>query len=106
MALKTEPKDRVWASSTENQVRLAVDTAVKEGAKFSVKTLNCMTSLCEMVLSAASAEDLQYISHQLPSHVTGMGSLDLAPPEIGVDGTATVTCRLFRQGYSRPDEWI
>jgi len=102
--LKTEPRDRAWASTTESQLRTAVDTAIKEGAQYSVRTLRCLTSVCEMVLSASSPEELRYTSFQLGPRIAGMSSYDVAQPETAADGTATVTYRLFRMGYQRPDE--
>ena len=33
-----------------------------------------------------------------------MGSFDIALPETAADGSATLTYRLFRNGYPRPDE--
>lgn len=105
-ALRTEARDRAWASPTEGTLRAAVDTVVNEGAKFSVKDLKCLTSICEMVLSAPSADDLKYLSDQLAPRITGMSSLDLSPPTTAADGTATVTCRLFRLGYPRPDQGL
>jgi hypothetical protein len=105
-ALRTEPRDRSWASPTEGTLRAAVDAVVNEGAKFSVKDLKCLTSVCEMVLSASAADDLKYLADQLAPRITGMSSLDLSPPTTGADGSATVTCRLFRLGYPRPDQGL
>jgi len=104
--LKTEPRDKSWASSTEGELQTAVDTAIKDGARFSTKTVKCLTSICEMVLFAPTPDDLGAIDLQLGPHITGMGSIDIAPPQTGADGRATVTCRLFRQGYPRPDQGI
>lgn len=104
-ALKTEARDNVWAPSTEGQLQTAVASAVKEaGAQFSVKTVKCLTSICEMVLSASTPEQLRGTDAALAPRITGMGSLDIAPPETAADGSATVTYRLFRQGYPRPDQ--
>jgi len=54
-ALRTEARDRAWAPSTEGQLQVAVDTAIKAGAKFSIRTLKCFTSICDMVLSASGS---------------------------------------------------
>jgi hypothetical protein len=102
--LKTEPRDRAWAPATEGQIQTAMNAAVKEGAQFSVKTLKCLTSMCELVLSASSADHLRHTSLALTQRISGMGRIDIAAPETDADGTATVTCRMFRQGYPRPDE--
>jgi hypothetical protein len=104
-AFKTQARDNVWSSATESQLQTAVDSAVKEaGAKFSIKNMRCLTSICEMVLSASSPDQLQNTDLALGPRITGMGSLDIAPAETAADGTATVTYRLFREGYPRPDE--
>jgi hypothetical protein len=104
-AFKTQARDNVWSSATESQLQIAVDSAVKEaGANFSIKNMRCLTSICEMVLSASSPDQLQNTDLALGPRITGMGSLDIAPAETAADGTATVTYRLFREGYPRPDE--
>lgn len=102
-ALRTQPRDMGWASTTEGQLQTAVNAAVnEEGAKFSVKSLKCLTSICEMVLSASSPDQLRHVNFQLVPRISGMGSIDLAQPETAADGSATVTCRMFREGYPRP----
>ncbi len=103
-ALKMEPRDRAWAPAAESQLRTAVDTAINEGAHISVKTLRCLTSICEMVLSASSPDELGHTNFELDSRISGMSSFDVAPPQTAADGSATVTYRLFRNGYPRPDE--
>ncbi len=105
-ALKTEPRDRNWASLTEGQVQAAVDAAVKDGAKLSVQTLRCMTNVCELVLSAPSADLLAGIDVQLASQLTELGSMDIQPPVTAANGAATVAYRMFRKGRPRPDEGI
>ncbi|HEY8944166.1 MAG TPA: hypothetical protein VIM73_07885, partial [Polyangiaceae bacterium] len=105
-ALETEPRDKSWASPTESSLRAAVESAVHDGAKFSVATLNCQTSVCEMVLTASDSEELKYVARQLAPKVVGMHSLDVLPPAPTPDGRASVTCRFFRQGYPRPDEAV
>lgn len=106
LALRTERRDATWSSATEGHVRATVDAAVSEGGKFAVKELSCVTSLCELVLSAATADDLKYLPDQLAPRFTGMSSIELSAPVTGADGRATVTLRLFRQGYPRPDEGV
>jgi hypothetical protein len=104
--VKTEPRDKDWASPTESQLQAAVSAAVAAGAKFSIRTLRCATTVCDMVLTASSAEDLGHIAEDLGNRITGMNSMDMSPPSSGPDGRTTVTCRLFRQGYPRPDEGL
>ena len=41
---------------------------------------------------------------QLAQRISGMSSYDISQPETTADGSATVTYRLFRQDYPRPDE--
>jgi len=103
-ALRTEARDRPWANATESQLQSAVDAAVKEGAQFSIKTLRCLTSLCEMVLAAPAKDQLVNTAFQLGHRISGMSSYDVAQPRTNADGSATVTYRLFRQGYSQPGE--
>jgi hypothetical protein len=103
-ALKAEQRDGAWASATEHQLQGAVDTALKEGAEFSVKSVKCLTTICEMVLSASSPDRLQHTGLQLMRYIQGMGSFDFGLPVTAPDGSATVTYRLFRAGYPRPDE--
>jgi len=105
-AVKTEPRDKDWASPTETQLQAAVSAAIAGGAKFSIRTLRCATTVCDMVLTASSAEDLGHIAEELGNRITGMNSMDMSPPSSGPDGRTTVTCRLFRQGYPRPDEGL
>ena len=105
-AVKTEPRDKDWASPTETQLQAAVGAAVAAGARFSIRTLRCATTVCDMVLTASSAEDLGHISEELGNRITGMNSMDMSPPSSGPDGRTIVTCRLFRQGYPRPDEGL
>jgi hypothetical protein len=105
-ALQTEHRDVAWAATTESQVHTAVDAAAKEGARFSIRALKCLTSLCEMVLSASSTEDFGHVTQELGNRIVGMGSVDLEPPQKEPDGSATITCRLFRAGYPRPDEGL
>jgi hypothetical protein len=105
-ALESEPRDKSWASPTESSLRAAVESAVHDGAKFSVEALNCQTTVCEMVLTASDSEELKYVARQLAPKVVGMHSLDVLPPTPTPDGRATVTCRFFRQGYPRPDEAV
>lgn len=102
--LKSEPRDRAWASSKETQLQTAVAAATKRGAQFSVKTVKCLTSICELVLSAPSAEQFRQTAMLLAPGIDGMSSFDLSAPETAPDGTATVTCRMYRKGYARPDE--
>jgi hypothetical protein len=103
-ALRTEPRDGAWAPATEAQLRTAVDAAGQEGAQFTLKSVRCLTSLCEMVLSASDAEQFSHASLQLDPRITGMSRLVMALPETAADGSATVTYRMFREGYPRPDE--
>jgi hypothetical protein len=103
-ALKTEPRDSAWASVTERQLQTAVNAAVQEGAQYSVKTLSCLTSICEMVLSASSPDKLNNTTLQLARSIDGMSSFDIVPPKTAADGSATLTYRLFRKSYPRPDE--
>jgi hypothetical protein len=102
--LKTEARDGAWAAATESQIRTGADAAVKEGAQFSIKTVRCFTTVCEMVLAATSADQLRHTTFQLIPRISGMGSFDIALPETAADGSATLTYRLFRNGYPRPDE--
>jgi len=102
--LHKQQRDSAWAPVTETQLRTAVDGAGKEGAEFSVKTLKCLTSICEMVLSAPSPDQLRHTSFQLDPRIIGMSGFAVSPPEIAADGSATVTYHLFREGYPRPDE--
>jgi hypothetical protein len=103
-ALRTEPRDSAWASAAEHQVQGVVNAASQQGAQYTLRTLKCLTSLCEMVLAASSPDKLGTTALQLPQGIGGMSSLDIAPIEIAADGSATVTYRLFREGYPRPDE--
>ena len=103
-ALKRNRKDGTWASATESQLLTAIDAAVKEGATFSVKTLRCLTSVCEVVLSASNPDQLRHAELRLAPRITDMSSFEIAAPEIAADGNATVTYRMFRKGYPRPDE--
>jgi hypothetical protein len=56
-----------------------------------------------MVLWASSADKLNASTYQLAQGIGGMASFDIGPAEVAADGSATVTYRLFRQGYPRPD---
>lgn len=103
-ALRMQTRDVAWAPIAENQLQTAVDGATKDGAQFSVKNLRCMTSICEMVLSASNPDHLRHTMFQLDPHITGMKGFDVAPLEVAADGSATLTYRLFREGYARPDE--
>jgi len=103
-ALKAEQRDSAWASATEHQLHGAVDTAIKDGAEFSARSVKCLTTICEMVLTASSPDRLQHTGLQLMRYIQGMGSFDFGLPATAPDGTATVTYRLFRAGYPRPDE--
>jgi hypothetical protein len=104
---RTEPRDSVWAAAAESQIKTAVDDAVKEGgAQFAVKALKCLTSICEVVLSAASPEQLRGTSLQLARRIGEMSRFDVGPPETAADGSAVLTYRMFRSGYPRPDEGI
>jgi len=103
-SLRTEPRDSAWAPAAESQLQAAADAAVQQGAQYSVETLRCLTSICELVLSASSADKLGNTSLLLMQGMSGMSSIDIAPPESTADGTATSTYRLFRQGYPRSDE--
>ena len=102
-ALKKQPRDAAWASATETGLHATVDAAVKEGAQFSIKAVRCLTSVCEMVLSASSADHLRDTALRLGHRIGDMGSIDIAQPDTAADGTASVTYRLFRKGYPRPD---
>jgi len=103
-ALKAEQRDSAWASATEHQLQSAVDTAIKDGAQFSATSVKCLTTICEMVLTASSPDRLQHTELQLVRNIQGMGSFDFGVPVTTPDGTATITYRLFRAGYPRPDE--
>ena len=102
--LRKEPRDSAWASATESQLQSVVSVAVQEGAQYSVKTVRCLRRVCEMVLSASSPDKLSSTALQLAQRIGGMSSFDIAPPETAADGSATLTYRLFRQAYPRPDE--
>jgi len=102
--LRTEPRDNTWASATESQLQSAVSAAVQEGAQYSIKTVNCLTSMCQIVLSASSPDKLSGTALQLSRRISGMSSFDIAAPETAADGSATLTYRLFRQAYPRPDD--
>jgi hypothetical protein len=104
-AVRSEPRDGTWAPASENQIRGAVAAAINEGkAQFSIKNLKCLTSVCEMVIAAPSAEQVRGSHLELVRRIGEMGSFDIGTPESAVDGTTTVTYRMFRSGYPRPDE--
>ncbi len=104
-ALNSEPRDGVWAPASEGQIRGAVDAAISEGkAQFSIKALRCLTTVCELVLSASSPEQLRGSPLELVRRIGAMGSFDIGTPERAADGSATVTYRMFRSGHPRPDE--
>jgi len=105
-ALRVETPDRAWAFPTEVDLRAAVDSAISEGAKFSIENLKCLTSLCEMVLTAPAEDDFTTLPQRLPTKITGMSRVDVSPPTTLPDGRATVTCRLFRQGHPEPGEGV
>jgi hypothetical protein len=105
-ALKTQPRDQAWASATETGLHATVAAAVKDGAQFSIRAVRCFTSVCEMVLSASSPDQLRDTALHLAHRIGEMGSIDIAPSETAADGTASVTYRLFRKGYPRPDKEI
>jgi hypothetical protein len=105
-ALKTQPRNPAWASATETGLQNTVDAAVKEGAQFSIRGVRCFTSICEMVLGASSPDQLRDTALHLGHRLGEMGSVDIAPIETAADGSATVTYRLFRKGYPRPDKEI
>jgi len=102
--LRTEPRDRAWASTAEDGLKDAVRAAVDQGAGFSIKTVRCLTSLCELVLSAATPDHLRMTALQLGHRISGMSSFRVGQPESETDGSAVVTYRLFRQGYPAPGE--
>ncbi|HEY5960683.1 MAG TPA: hypothetical protein VIV60_29215 [Polyangiaceae bacterium] len=102
--LRTEARDRNWASATENQLRDAVKAAADEGAQFSIKTVKCLTSICELVLLAAAPEQLRNSVLQVGHRFIGMSGFNVQQPETAADGTSAVTFRLFREGYAPPLE--
>jgi hypothetical protein len=102
--LRTEPRDRAWAPTAEGELKDAVRAAVDQGAQFSIRTLGCLTSLCELVLSAATSDHLHNAALQLGHRINGMSSFRVGRPESDADGSAVVTYRLFRQGYPAPGE--
>ncbi len=105
-ALKGEARDDNWAPVAEGQIESAVAAAVKDGAKFSLQTVRCMTSLCEVVLAAASPELLGGAELQLAPQLGELGSMDVQQPVTTPNGGATVAYRMFRKGRPRPDEGI
>lgn len=102
--LKTESRDGTWASAIEKQLETAVSAASQQGAQYSIKALNCLTSLCEMVLSTKRGDNSNPTGFLLSQGLAGIDSLDVLAPVSSADGSSTVTYRLFRQGYPRPDE--
>ncbi len=104
-ALKSQVRDGAWASAMESELQGAADAAAKDGAQFKVQSVRCLTSLCEIVLSASKPDELSRgTAMSLARGLPDMGSLDIAPTQTEVDGTATATLRLFRKGYPRPDQ--
>lgn len=100
--LNTEVRDRDWAFATEQEMRKAVQSAADEGSRFSIGALKCLTSICELVLTAKTAEDLQGSMHELAHRISGMAGFKLGVPESGSDGSSTVTYRFFREGFPMP----
>lgn len=106
-ALQRETVDRAWASTAESEIKSAVDSVIKDDSvQYSVETLSCLTSICEMVLSASTADHLANSGLHLMRRITGMGSIDIKPAVVAPDGTATATLRFYREGYERPDAGI
>lgn len=104
-AVKSQPRDGAWAAATETELRNAADAVAKEGAHFAVRSVKCFSSVCEMVLSASSSDQLSHGNAlAVLRHLGEVGSFDFAQPQTAPDGSATVTYRLFRKGYARPDD--
>ena len=103
--MQIEPRDATWASEAEGRIRSAVDNVIKEGeAQFSVKTLRCLTSVCELVLTASTPDQLHRNPVEIMSRVDSMGTFDVGVPEKAPDGSGILTYRMFRSGYPRPDD--
>jgi hypothetical protein len=99
--LKTESRDRNWASAAEDRVQNAVKTAVDNGAQFKASTLKCLTSICELVLAADSPDKLQRAMYQIYG-ITGMAGFSAGQPQKAADGSSSLTVRFFREGYPMP----
>lgn len=100
--LTTESRDRTWASAAEEQLQSGVKAAAREGAEFSISTTKCLTSICEMVLSAARPDQLQDSVFQLGNRFSGMAGFTVGRPEQAADGSSRVTYRFFREGHPPP----
>ena len=86
------------------KVFFLVPSLVQGGAERQVlELISRLPDQFEMVLSASSPDELRHTTNNLSHRITGMSSFDFAPTETAADGTATVTCRLFRKGYPRPE---
>lgn len=99
--LKTESRDRNWASAVEDQLNDAVKALADEGAHLSISTLKCFTSICELVLSATTSDDAQRSTYGLGRPISGTSGFNLRPPVKTADGSSKMIYTFFREGYPR-----
>lgn len=102
--LATETRDRSWASEAEGTLRNAIAVSAGDGAKYTISSMSCLTSLCSVELKFADITGALGTMQTFPHRVNGMAAFDFAQPQKEADDKYRVEYKFFRRGYPVPGE--
>ena len=100
--LKTESRDRAWATETEDKIRDAAKAIAGDKGRYTLKEVTCLTSICAVEISIPDLKGPQGNMHGFPFSVPGMAGFDFSEPERSSDGRYGIRYKFFRQGYPAP----
>ncbi len=102
--LRTEPRDRPWAATTEVEIQNVAKSASVEGKNYSLKNLSCLTSICTAEVTATGTEGPFEITHVFPLKLEGIAAVEFEQAHIATDGSYTVPFKFYRKGYPLPGQ--
>ncbi len=102
--LATEPREKSWASATEEQLRRAAKASSGDAGGSTIATLSCRTSICKIELSVPAKTGAVASTGSLPFFVEGMAGFRRSLPVQQSDGSYTVAFDFYRKGYQMPGE--
>ena len=84
--LTSEPRDRSWASASEQSLRQAAQTASTNGMTVKIDSTDCRTNVCRVVVDATLESGEASLQTRIPFLVDGMSSYTMQTVK-AADGT-------------------
>ncbi len=103
--LKTESRDRSWATGAEDKIREYTGTTVSGGDPIKITALSCLTSICSAQVASSNPAALATMMIGFVLNVPGMAAVEIAKqPAKDNDGSYKAEYRFFRKGFVVPGQ--